>query len=185
MKPLPLIFAIILFGIADAAHAQSLRQQSAAEGRAFIVPANDLERALVTFADNPTPGTQTAVASALVTSVVYVKVEKSDLPGLAARTNEGMSVWSVQLADGGQAVALFTSKERLAQAFAHEPEIAYAGMEGVAALEMARDSQVALNWGVDPHMLWGPDFTARVLNNVDRLRPAVDPRPPASAPPGS
>lgn len=185
MKPLPLIFAIILFGFAGVAHGQSLRQQSAAEGRAFIVPANDLERALVAFADNPTAGTQTAVASVLVTSIVYVKVEKSDLPGLAARTNEGMSVWSVQLADGGQAIALFTSKERLAQAFAHEPEIAYAGMDGVAALEMAKDSKVALNWGLDPHMLWGPDFTVQILTNLDRLRPAVDPTPPASAPPGS
>jgi hypothetical protein len=123
-------------------------------GRPFIVPENALEERLVQFAREPNSANEATLFEELKTATVYVKVgdevigpDGKPVPGKKVR------IWTVTVPDGTRAVALYTSKKRMGAAFSPETKIAYIGYSGGDALRFAIDQPVALNWGVDPHVL--------------------------------
>lgn len=123
-------------------------------GRPFIAPENALEERLIQFAREPNSANEAALFEALKTAIVYIKVgdeaigpDGKPLPGKKLR------IWTVTVPDGTQAVALHTSKKHLGAAFQPGTKIAYVGFSGNDALRFAIDQPVALNWGVDPHVL--------------------------------
>jgi hypothetical protein len=66
-----------------------------------------------------------------------------------------LNIWMATLPDGRNALALYTSRDRLTAAFAGQREIPWVSMRGSAALALARlDQPVALNWAVDPYVYW-------------------------------
>ncbi len=115
------------------------------------------------FAHVPNSANEAALFEALKTATVYVKVgdeaigpDGKVLPGIKVR------IWTVTVRDGTQAVALYTSKKRMGAAFPPGTKTAYLGYSGSDALKFAVDQPVALNWGVDPHVLM-PTATVKRL----------------------
>ena len=162
-----LLGLVLTLACASCVEAQPTGLQPLQE-RPFITAQNPLEEALLVFVREPTPETEAAMGNALLTTTVFLKVDaeaavalQNDSDARPARVN----IWMVTLPDGRNALALYTSLERLKSAFADQPEIPWVSMTGAAALALARpDQPVALNWGVDPHVYWGPDLTAQLLD---------------------
>ncbi len=125
---------------------------------------NELDQAVLAFAENPTPETEANMGRVLLTSTVYLKVADSyQAEASEATARRPISVWSVALPDGRNAMAMYTSKARFAAAFAEAPATNYIGVTGRSALVMAANSPVAINWGVDPHVYWNAELTADFL----------------------
>lgn len=155
---LPTVLCLALAGCNPAAGSSSDGGQAAGleplPGRPLIVPENALEERLVQFAREPNSANEASLFEALKTATVYVKVgdevigpDGKPLPGRKVR------IWTVTVPDGTQAVALYSSKKRMGAAFSPETKISYLGYSGSDALRFAIDQPVALNWGVDPHVL--------------------------------
>lgn len=135
-------------------------------GQPFITPENDLERALVAFADHPSPETETAVGEALLRSRVYVRIDDETARRFPALKDGQVNVWTVKLPDGRRALAIYTSMARFQTALAEEGSIPTMSLDGRRALLLARpDQPVALNWGLSPHVHWDPALTRRLLDN--------------------
>lgn len=106
------------------------------------------------FAREPNRVNEAALFGALKTATVYVKVGDEAIgPDGKALPGGKVRIWTVTVPDGTQAVALYTSKTRIGAAFPPGTKIAYLGYSGSDALMIAIDQPVALNWGVDPHVL--------------------------------
>lgn len=147
----------------------SLRQEAKASGQPFITPENDLERALVTFADHPTPETEAAVGEALLRSRVYVRIDEETATRFPDLKDGQVNVWSVKLADGRNALAIYTSKARFETAVADEAPTPLMSLDGRRALRLAGpDQPVALNWGVNLHAQWDPVLTRKFLDSAPK-----------------
>lgn len=134
----------------------------------FIVAENVLEERLLAFVHRPDPATEKALLEALLNSVVYVKVgeEAIDSDG-KVKSAPSIRVWTVTTADGSNAVALYTSKKRLREAFPKDQRLSYVGYSGLEALRIAVNQPVALNWGVDPHVLIPTETVKRLQASSD------------------
>jgi hypothetical protein len=143
-----------------------LRREAEAMGQPFITPENDIERAVVAFADHPTPENEAAVGAALLQSRVYVRIDDGTARRFPALKDGQVNVWTVKLPDGRRALAIYTSKARFQTAFAEEGSIPTMSLNGRRALLLAGpDQPIALNWGVSPHVQWDPVFTRRLLDS--------------------
>ena len=132
--------------------------------RPSLVPENDLERAVLSFAASPTPENEIDLGRSLLTSTVYVRVESALTVQPPGSASTQINVWSVTLPDGRAAIAIYTSKSAFASAFREEPRANYIGLSGSAALELAAtDQPIAINWGVDPHVVWDARLTRAFL----------------------
>jgi hypothetical protein len=148
-----------------------LRTEAEALGQPFITPENDLERAMVAFADRPTPEAQAAVGEALVRSRVYVRIDDETAARFPALEDGQVNVLAVKLPDGRNALAIYTSMTRFRAAFAEDGPAAAMSLSGRRALLLARpDQPVALNWGLSPHIQWDPALTRKILG--DAAKPA-------------
>lgn len=147
------VVAAIAFPIP--ANAQSATQPL--PGRPFIVATNPLEESLLTFVETPSRETQIAMMRLFLTSVVYLKVPPDSPPPQLSTPGQDISPWAVVLPDGRTAVAVYTSRERLAVAFADDPLTRWVSMKGDDVLRMIGATKpIALNWGVDPSVVLGP-----------------------------
>ena len=73
---------------------------------------------------------------------------------------ETIRLLNVPLDDGRQAAAVFTSPQRVAEAFG---EVGYVGMEGRALFEIIRAAPAVLNPGQAYGVVWEPDSLAAML----------------------
>ena len=147
----------------------SLRRESEALGQPFITPENDLERAMVAFADHPTPEAQAVVGEALVRSRVYVRIDDETATRFPALKDGQVNVWSIKLPDGRRALAIYTSMARFQTAFAEDGPAAAMSLNGRRALLLARpDQPIALNWGLSPHVQWDPALTRKILDGAPK-----------------
>ena len=144
-----------------------LRKEAKALGQPFITPENDLERAMVAFADRPTPEAQAAVGEALVRSRVYVRIDDETAARFPALKEGNVNVLAVKLPDGRNALAIYSSMARFQAAFAEDGPAAAMSLSGRRALLLARPEQpVALNWGLSPHIQWDPPLTRKILDSA-------------------
>jgi len=133
--------------------------------RPSLVAENDLERAVFSFAARPTPDAESGIGRSLLRSTVYVRLEHALIEQRPADlSSRQINVWSVTLPDGRKALAIYTSKAAFASAFRDEGHANYIGLSGRAALELAAtDQPIAINWGVDPHIVWDAALTRAFL----------------------
>jgi len=170
MTPKRLLFLLTIFGVAAslaACDAGGLRAQAKAAGEPFITPANALERAVVAFADHPTPEGEAEIGRQLLQSTVYLSVDARTAASWAeGRRDMPLNLWNVTLPDGRGALAIYTGRDRLAKAFRETDRHDYIAIDGLSALRLAGDGKpVAINWGVSPHIYWGPEQTIRLLRS--------------------
>jgi hypothetical protein len=166
-----LAISVLVAAIAPACK-PSLRQEAKASGQPFITPENDLERALVAFADHPTPEAETAVGVALVRSRVYVRIDEETATRFPVLKDGAVNVGTVKLPDGRPALSIYTSMARFQTAFAEEGPTPAMSLDGRRALRLAGpDQPVTLNWGVSPHVQWDPVLTRKFLAGAPKPAP--------------
>jgi hypothetical protein len=105
-----------------------------------------------------TEAQRVSLGRTLMSSELYVAVSASEggdsgPVSVAAR--------AVVLADGSTAMAVFTSKEKLHQAFGDEASVMT--LDGRSALAIYGLGSLILNYGASDQQLWSPDDTRAVL----------------------
>ncbi len=151
--------------VLGACHQGGLRNEAEAIGEPFITPANALERAVVAFADRPTPESEAEVGRQLLQSTVYLSVDaETASEWVKGRRDMPLNLWNVTLPDGRNALAIYTGRDRLVKAFKETDRHDYIAIDGLSALRLAgNDKPIAINWGISPHIYWGPEQTTKLL----------------------
>ena len=130
------------------------------EGPAAFEPVNMVERQLVAAANGGLEQ-QKAFERFILDETLYLAT-----PGAPAEETvtvsqgESIKLLNVPLNDGRQAAAVFTSPQRVAEAFG---EVGYVGIEGRVLFEMIRAAPAVLNPGQTYGVVWEPDSIAAML----------------------
>ncbi|NEX95014.1 SseB family protein, partial [Caulobacter sp. 17J65-9] len=130
--------------------------------RPFIAPANELEQRLVAMARNPSEASERAFGELLLTSKVYLVTNKEGYAAAKAGSTD-VSFWTAPLRAGTDALALFTSEQRVREAMANDGEIYMLAMPGRSALELAGGVPIAVNYGLQPPAIVQPEQVALLL----------------------
>lgn len=125
-----------------------------------FVPNNMVEQQLVAAANGGLEQ-QKAFERFILDETLYVATP--EVPAEETVTfsqGESIRLLNVPLNDGRQAAAVFTSPQRVAEAFG---EVGYIGIEGRVLFEMIRATPAVLNPGQTYGVVWEPDSIATML----------------------
>jgi len=104
---------------------------------------------------------QHAFEKFIVGETLYVATPEVHLEGMVTlKADTKVQLLNVQLNDGRQAAAVFTSPERVGEMFG---EVGYMGIQGRALFEMIRTQPAVLNPGQPYGVLWEPESMAVML----------------------
>lgn len=122
--------------------------------------ANMVERQLVAAA-NGNLDQQRAFEKFILDETLYVATPGVHPEGsVTLKADTKIQLLNVPLNDGRQAAAIFTSPERVGEAFG---EVGYIGLQGRILFEMIRTQPAALNPGQPYGVVWEPESMAAML----------------------
>lgn len=118
-----------------------------------------MEERLIAFACKPTAENQSALADAMIRGTLFVEVDPSSLDPTTGEPAQGeVELWTVETPAGGNALAVYTSKTAFMSAFNDGKSHRYLGFKGDSLLGKNGDKPFALNWGIDPHVVFPAKF---------------------------
>jgi hypothetical protein len=121
---------------------------------------NMVEQQLVAAA-NGNVDQQRAFEKFIVDETLYVATPEVSSEGMVTlQADTKVQLLNVQLNDGRQAAAVFTSPQRVGETFG---EVGYMGIQGRALFEMIRSQPAVLNPGQLYGVVWEPDSMTAML----------------------
>jgi len=125
-----------------------------------FVPTNMLEQQLVAAA-NGDAEQQRAFETFMLGETLYVGTPEVPVEGsVTFSQGETIRLMNIPLEDGREAAAVFTSPQRVAEAFG---EVGYIGIEGRILFEIIRATPAVLNPGQTYGIMWEPEALAAML----------------------
>jgi hypothetical protein len=123
-------------------------------------PVNMVEKQLVAAA-NGNLDQQRAFEKFIIEETLFVATPEVHTEGMVTlKADTNVQLLNVPLNDGRKAAAVFTSPERVAEAFG---EVGYLGIQGRALFEMIRTQPAVLNPGQPYGVVWEPESMAAML----------------------
>lgn len=99
-----------------------------------------------------------------------MRVDPSSLdPKTGTPGADGARIAMVETIDGAQALGVYTSKKALFAAFEDGEPLYYFAYQGDSFLGVNGQRAIAVNWGIDPHVLFEPNFFKLAAPSADAV----------------
>jgi hypothetical protein len=128
----------------------------------FITPANRLEERIVAMARDHSAANTAAFSEALLAAKVYLPSTREGA-ALAKAQPSAVTFMRMPTEKDRRAMVMFSSVDRLRQAFHNDTEWYVVGVTGRQALELSGGSQVVVNYGLQPPVYIEPDQVEALL----------------------
>jgi hypothetical protein len=122
-----------------------------------IQPENELERALVGMAREPSAQTEAAFEAAYLHATVYLVSTQEAVREQRRASSAEITYWKGPLTDGRHGIAVFTSPKRAAQVLYKDKEVPWIALSGRDTLRLADREPLVVNYGLEPVAVIEPD----------------------------